>query len=87
MAAQEKMSVSESRDRPAAQARFAPATKKALELSLREAVRRGDDDIGSEHLLLGLLRGADERTMTILNTAGVTPQAIRDAVDALPHET
>lgn len=87
MAAQDTTSVSEPRDRRGTQVPFAPATKKVLELSLREAVRRGDDHIGSEHVLLGLLRSADERTMTILSRTGVTPQAIRDAVDALPRET
>ena len=41
--------------------RFTAAAKKALELSLREALRLGDREIGAEHVLLGLLRqgGAD----------------------------
>lgn len=35
---------------------FMPEAKKALELSLREAIRLGHRSIGPEHLLLGLLR-------------------------------
>ena len=35
---------------------FMPEAKKALELSLREAIRFGHRSIGPEHLLLGLLR-------------------------------
>ena len=87
IAAQDTKDASKPRDRRGGQMPFTPATKKTLELSLREAVRRGDDHVGSEHLLLGLLRGADEHAMTMLDKAGVTPRAIRDAVDALPRET
>jgi ATP-dependent Clp protease ATP-binding subunit ClpA len=37
---------------------FRPQSKKVLELSLREALRLGHNYIGTEHLLLGLIRGA-----------------------------
>jgi ATP-dependent Clp protease ATP-binding subunit ClpC len=72
-------------DRHRAPARLAPSTKKALELSLREALRRGDDCIGSEHVLLGLLRASDNRLRLMLDSVGVTPEAIRDAVGVLPR--
>ena len=35
---------------------FAPRAKKVLELSLREALQLGHDYIGTEHILLGLIR-------------------------------
>jgi ATP-dependent Clp protease ATP-binding subunit ClpC len=38
---------------------FTPEAKKALEMSLREAVQLGHKYIGTEHLLLGLIRGGD----------------------------
>jgi ATP-dependent Clp protease ATP-binding subunit ClpA len=38
---------------------FTPGAKKALELSLRESLQLGHDDIGTEHVLLGLLHGDD----------------------------
>ncbi len=39
---------------------FTPRAKKVLELSLREALGLGHDYIGTEHILLGLLRDARE---------------------------
>jgi ATP-dependent Clp protease ATP-binding subunit ClpA len=39
---------------------FAAGAKKGIELSLREAIARKDSEIRSEHLLLGLIRGADD---------------------------
>jgi len=39
---------------------FSPRAKKSLELALREAIRLGHNHIGTEHLLLGVLR-QDER--------------------------
>ena len=39
---------------------FSPKTKKALELSLREALQRGHNYIGTEHLVLGALRVFDD---------------------------
>ena len=36
--------------------RFSPRAKRALELSLREALRLGDRRITAEHVLLGILR-------------------------------
>jgi ATP-dependent Clp protease ATP-binding subunit ClpC len=38
---------------------FTPEAKKALEMSLRESVQLGHQYIGTEHLLLGLIRGGD----------------------------
>ena len=38
---------------------FTPRAKKVLELSLRESVQLGHDYIGTEHILLGLIRQGD----------------------------
>ncbi|KAA0925313.1 MULTISPECIES: Clp protease N-terminal domain-containing protein [unclassified Rhodococcus (in: high G+C Gram-positive bacteria)] len=38
---------------------FAASAKEVLKLSLKEAVERRDREIGVEHILLGLVRGAD----------------------------
>jgi hypothetical protein len=61
---------------------FDGPSKKAIELSLREALASGDDHITSEHLLLGLLRGADPRMLALLRELDVTPHAVRDALAA-----
>jgi ATP-dependent Clp protease ATP-binding subunit ClpA len=55
---------------------FTPRAKKALELSLREAVAAGDNFIAAEHLLLGLVRDADGVAGRILAERGVTRAAV-----------
>lgn len=59
---------------------FSPASKKTLELALKEAMRRGDDHIGSEHLLRGLLDADEKRIGAVLKALDVTPEAIRDVL-------
>lgn len=61
--------------------RFGPRAKKVLELSLREALRRGDDYIGAEHILLGLIREGDGLAAKILAGTGLSLDALRTAVD------
>lgn len=55
---------------------FSAQAKKALELSLREALKLGDQHIGTEHLLLGVIR-FDEGVEALL---GVDPARLRAAV-------
>jgi hypothetical protein len=57
---------------PVATARFGRGAKKTLELALREALRMEHNYIGTEHLLLGLLRNEGERAATILIDLGIT---------------
>lgn len=45
---------------------FTPRHKKVLELSLREALQLGDNYIGTEHLLLGLVREGDGKAAEII---------------------
>ncbi|WP_412540370.1 Clp protease N-terminal domain-containing protein [Longispora sp. K20-0274] len=59
---------------------FTPRAKKVLELALREAVHLGHRYIGSEHLLLGLLREGDGLGARILTDAGLTLGALRAQV-------
>jgi ATP-dependent Clp protease ATP-binding subunit ClpA len=63
---------------------FTPRAKKVLELSLREAVALKHRHIGTEHLLLGLVREGEGLAMLVLTRIGAGPQAIRARVlDAL----
>jgi ATP-dependent Clp protease ATP-binding subunit ClpA len=65
---------------------FSPRAKKVLELSLREALALKHNYIGTEHILLGLVREGEGLAMLILTRLGVGPQAIRAGVlDALRH--
>jgi ATP-dependent Clp protease ATP-binding subunit ClpA len=59
---------------------FAPFAKRALELSLREALCRGDRYIGSEHVLLGLLRAGEGPAVKLLERRGLPPEAVRAAL-------
>jgi ATP-dependent Clp protease ATP-binding subunit ClpA len=61
--------------------RFSPESKKVLELSLREALRLGDGFIGTEHVLLGLLRQGDAVTKETLKAFDLTVDDVRRAVD------
>jgi ATP-dependent Clp protease ATP-binding subunit ClpA len=61
---------------------FDSASKKAIELSLREALRLKHKEIRSEHILLGLLH-AEGGAREILESRGVTLDAMRAAVASL----
>jgi hypothetical protein len=54
--------------------RFGRDAKKTLELALREALHLGHNYIGTEHLLLGLLRN-DDTTADLLTGMGVSRDA------------
>ncbi|HKR98131.1 MAG TPA: Clp protease N-terminal domain-containing protein [Candidatus Dormibacteraeota bacterium] len=60
---------------------FTPRSKKALELSLREAVQLGDKFIGSEHVLLGIARVDDGVGARILSEHGITRKRVEYAVN------
>jgi ATP-dependent Clp protease ATP-binding subunit ClpA len=60
---------------------FTPRSKKVLELSLREALRLKDKVIGSEHILLGLLRENEGLGTKILADAGVDFADLRRQVE------
>jgi ATP-dependent Clp protease ATP-binding subunit ClpA len=63
---------------------FTPRAKKVLELSLREALALKHTYIGTEHILLGVVREGEGLAMLILTRLGTGPQAIRARVlDAL----
>jgi ATP-dependent Clp protease ATP-binding subunit ClpC len=57
-----------------------PRAKKILQLSLREAIALGHGYIGSEHILLGLLREGEGVAMRVLNGLGVEPNIVRQQV-------
>ncbi len=61
--------------------RFARDSKKVLELSLREALQLGDNFIGAEHILLGLLRQGDTVTLQTLKAFDLTVDDVRRAVE------
>src|SRR5437879_3838717 len=56
---------------------LAPGTKKVLELAVDEARRMGHHYIGTEHLLLGLMRRSEGTAMEIFRRLNVTPEEVR----------
>ena len=63
--------------------RFTPRAKKVLELSLREALALKHDHIGTEHILLGLLRESSGLAARVLSDLGAQPAALRARVQGL----
>jgi ATP-dependent Clp protease ATP-binding subunit ClpA len=61
---------------------FSPGAKRALELALREALVLGDRHIGSEHILLGLMREPGEDIAAVLRRHRQTPDTVRAGVMA-----
>src|SRR5881398_3693060 len=59
---------------------FTPRAKKALELALREALRLGCNDIGTEHILLGLLREDEGVAARILLDFDTDADKIRNEI-------
>jgi ATP-dependent Clp protease ATP-binding subunit ClpA len=59
---------------------FTPRAKKALELSLRESLQLGHDYIGTEHILLGLLREGDGVAAQVLVRMGADLNRVRHQV-------
>ena len=62
---------------------FTPRAKKVLELSLRETLQLGHDHIGTEHLLLGLVREGEGVAATILVGLGADLGRVRREVVGL----
>jgi len=56
---------------------FTPRAKTVLELSLREALRLGDNHIGTEHILLALTGEAEGGVAEVLARFGADPVVIR----------
>jgi ATP-dependent Clp protease ATP-binding subunit ClpC len=64
-------------------ATFTPRAKDALEKALRESLQLGHNYIGTEHILLGLLREADSVAAKILIGLGATFEGVRERVIAV----
>lgn len=59
---------------------FTPRAKKVLELSLREALQLGHNYIGTEHVLLGLIREGEGVAAQVLLNLGADLEKVRSAV-------
>ncbi len=64
---------------------FTPRVKKVFELSLREALQLGHNYIGTEHILLGLIREGEGVAAQVLVKLGADLSRVRQQVIQLLH--
>lgn len=65
---------------PSSHIAFAKQAKRVLELSLREALQFGHNYIGTEHLLLGVIRQEDDVAVQILERLGIDTQSVEQEI-------
>ncbi|QBR12718.1 ATP-dependent Clp protease ATP-binding subunit [Sphingobacterium sp. CZ-2] len=63
------------------EAKFSPRVKDVISYSREEALRLRHEYIGTEHLLLGLIREGDGVAIKILKNIGVDMAAVRQAIE------
>ena len=63
------------------EAKFSPRVKDVISYSREEALRLGHDYIGTEHLLLGLIREGDGLAIKILKHVGVDTARLRRSIE------
>ena len=62
---------------------FSPRVKDVITYSKEEALRLGHDFIGTEHLMLGILRDGNGKAITILNNLDIDLDYLRKKVEIL----
>ena len=72
--------IGEGQSAPSGHIPFTPRAKKVLELSLREALQLGHNYIGTEHILLGLLREGEGVAAQVLTNLGADLSGVRQTV-------
>jgi dihydroneopterin aldolase len=74
-------------ENPGEQAPFTPRSKKVLEFALRESMQLGHNYIGTEHILLGLVRESEGVAARVLSNLDVDPDKVcREVVRMLGEE-
>ena len=63
------------------EAKFSQRVKDVLSYSREEAMRLGNDAVGVEHLLLGIIREGDGKAIHILSSLGVDLQSLRKSIE------
>ncbi|MFN4083547.1 MAG: ATP-dependent Clp protease ATP-binding subunit [Bacteroidia bacterium] len=63
------------------EAKFSPRVKDVISYSREEAIRLGHDYIGTEHLLLGLIREGDGKAIKTLKALDVDPLRVKKTIE------
>ena len=72
--------IGQGQQQPTGHIPFTPRAKKVLELSLREALQLGHNYIGTEHILLGLIREGEGVAAQVLTKLGADLNRVRQQV-------
>ena len=66
---------------------LSPGMQQVIPYAMEEARNKGQKSVGTEHLLLGLIRLSNCEAMNILGKLGVTPEQIRRQTDRVLRES
>ena len=69
------------------EAKFSDRVKEVISLSKEEALRLGHDYIGSEHLLLGIIREGEGTAVGLLKKMGVVLEELRETIEKTTRGT
>ena len=69
------------------EAKFSDRVKEVISLSKEEALRLGHDYIGSEHLLLGIIREGEGTAVGLLKKMGVSLEELRETIERTTRGT
>ncbi len=69
------------------EAKFSNRVKEVISLSREEALRLGHDYIGTEHLLLGMIREGEGVAVSLLKKIGISLEELRAAVEKVSKGT
>ena len=69
------------------EAKFSNRVKEVISLSREEAIRLGHDYIGTEHLLLGIIREGEGTALTLLRKLGVSLDELKFSLEQATRNT
>ena len=69
------------------EAKFSNRVKEVISLSREEALRLGHDYIGTEHLLLGIIREGEGVAVSLLKKLGISLEELRETVENASKST
>jgi ATP-dependent Clp protease ATP-binding subunit ClpC len=72
--------IGQGKDVPSGHIPFTPRAKKVFELSASEALQLGHKNVGTEHILLGLIREGEGVAAQVLVKLGADPSRVRQQV-------
>ena len=69
------------------EAKFSNRVKEVISLSREEAIRLGHDYIGTEHLLLGMIREGEGTAIALLKKLGVSIEELKYSIEQATRNT